>query len=64
MNNKLSFSLETEAAICKACTAITMRNNAELLLELWDRGLVPDDVFIRSMKYETGLPVDLYKKET
>lgn len=40
MNVKVSFSFETEKSIRKACDSVSMRNKAELLLELWDRNLI------------------------
>lgn len=64
MNNKVSFSFETEISIRQAYSSITMRNKAELLLKLWNRNLIPDDVFVKYMKYETGIPIELNKKET
>lgn len=63
MDTKTSFSLETELSIRKACDSIIMRNNAELLLELWNQGLISDEFFIKHIRYKTSLPVSLCKKE-
>ena len=61
---KAQLTYETEKAIRKACDSVTMRNNATLLLELWDRGLITDEIFARKMLSETGIFINPFKKET
>lgn len=63
MNINVSFLYETESAIQKACDSIITRNNAELLLELWKRRLISDEVFVKKLRCETNLPINLYTKE-
>lgn len=58
MKNKVTFSFETESAIRKACDVISMKCTTDLLLDLWSRKLISDEVFAKKMQHISGLLID------
>lgn len=59
MLNSKFVSPETEIAIRKACDSIACKNQADLLIELWNRNLISDNVFTRRLTQITGILISL-----